>query len=207
MPRRLRLRPRVRSPGPDPDSSPRGGSSARCSSPRSTSSAFACSVATEQWKSSRSGSSQRGPGLSTPTATSGTGGPARRAGDADPTPTAAAPGPGPPHPPRSLHFRPRGSRVGRESHFHQPGLGILNDFSGWGRRKGQADLDFPFQEPGTPPGPQGLLELGILASSSTACWGPGELWHIPRLAVSLMEEPSSATFHPPYPLFPPLAPA
>lgn len=100
--------------------------------------------------------------------------------------------------------------MGRESHFHQPGLGILNDFSGWGRRKGQADavdLDFPFQEPGTPPGPQGLLELGILASSSTACWGPGELWHIPRLAVSLMEKPSSATFHPPYPLFPPLAPA
>lgn len=208
LPRRLRLRPRVRSPGPDPDSSPKGGSLGLCSSPRSTSSPFACSAATKQWKSSRSGSSQRGPGLSTPTATSGTGGPAGRAGGTDLTPTAATRGPGPPHPPLSLHFRPRGPWMGLESHFHQPSLGILKDFSGWGRRKGQADtrdLDFPFQEPGTPPGPQGLLEFGILVSSSTACWRPGKLYHIPRLGVSPREKPSSAISHPLHPLLLPPA--
>lgn len=202
LPRRLRLRPRVRFPDPDPESSPRGDSLGRCSSPRSTSSPFACSAATKQWKSSRRGSSRRGPGSSIPTATSGTRGPGRRVGDADPTPTAATRWPGPPYPPRSLHFRPRGPRVGRQSHFHQPSLGFLIDFWGWGLRKGQADtrdLEFPFQEPGTPPAPQGPPELGIPVSSSTVCWGPGKLCHIPSLGFSLREEPSSALSHPSHP--------
>lgn len=86
LPRRLRPPPRVRSPGPRSDPSPRGGSSGRCSSPRSTSSPFACSAATKLWKSSRSGSSPRGPGSSTPTATSGTGGPAGGRGTQIPFP-------------------------------------------------------------------------------------------------------------------------
>lgn len=106
---------------------------------------------------------------------------------------------------------PRGPWMGIENHFHQPSLGILKDSSGWGRRKGQADtrdLDFPFQEPGTPPGPQGLLEFGILASSSTACWRPGKLCHIPRLGVSPREKPRSAVSHPPHPLLlPPALPS
>lgn len=116
--RRLRPRPRVRPLGLGPGPSPRGGSSGRCSSPRSTSSPFACSAATKQWKSSRRGSSQQGPGSSTPTATSGTGGPAERAGDTDPTFTGSHTGAGSAAPPSAVtSFPAQGSLGGARKAF------------------------------------------------------------------------------------------
>lgn len=99
-------------------------------------------------------------------------GPGRRAGDPHPISTAEIRGLDPPHSPRSFHFQPRDPRVGRESHFHQPRLefSVTSQVGAAGREADTRDLDFPFQDPSTPPGPHGLLELGILASSSTACW-------------------------------------
>lgn len=96
-------------------------------------------------------------------------GPGRGAGDTDPIPTAATRGLDPPHPPRSLHFRPRDLRVGRESPFHQPSLGIFSDFKTSRRQRPGLPISGP-QHPTWTTGTTGVRDPCLLQYCLLVTW-------------------------------------